>query len=341
MPKGSGGMYTSGGSLSNLAAHRHRARRAAGRGLRGRHDLLLRGDARLRREGGARRRVPARGLCASSPSTRGGGSCRRARQRRSTRTARRGCRPFLVVANAGTTNTGAIDPLARDAGGRPRARPVGARRRRVRRVLPHGRGRRGAPAAASATRDSLTLDPHKGLFLPYGTGVLLVQDPAALRRGAPREPPRYLQDVERRDVARHSPTSRPSCRATSAGCASGCRSCCTASPRSAPSSPRSSRCARHAYDAARAASRCFEMLRRAAALGRRLHGAAAAGQRLRRERVRRRAAAPRQRAPARVPELSTTIDGRYVARLCVLRFRTHEDRVDEAVDALIEEARAI
>ena len=29
--------------------------------------------------------------------------------------------------------------------------------------------------------DSLTLDPHKGLFLPYGTGALLVRDGAALR----------------------------------------------------------------------------------------------------------------------------------------------------------------
>jgi aromatic-L-amino-acid decarboxylase len=30
--------------------------------------------------------------------------------------------------------------------------------------------------------DSITLDPHKGLFLPYGTGSLLVRDGEALRR---------------------------------------------------------------------------------------------------------------------------------------------------------------
>jgi len=30
--------------------------------------------------------------------------------------------------------------------------------------------------------DSVTLDPHKGLFLPYGTGCLLVRDRAALHR---------------------------------------------------------------------------------------------------------------------------------------------------------------
>jgi aromatic-L-amino-acid decarboxylase len=29
--------------------------------------------------------------------------------------------------------------------------------------------------------DSLTLDPHKGLFMPYGTGALLVRDGEALR----------------------------------------------------------------------------------------------------------------------------------------------------------------
>jgi aromatic-L-amino-acid/L-tryptophan decarboxylase len=32
-----------------------------------------------------------------------------------------------------------------------------------------------------ARADSLTLDPHKGMFLPYGTGALLVRDGAALR----------------------------------------------------------------------------------------------------------------------------------------------------------------
>ena len=29
--------------------------------------------------------------------------------------------------------------------------------------------------------DSVTLDPHKGLFMPYGTGALLVRDGSALR----------------------------------------------------------------------------------------------------------------------------------------------------------------
>ena len=38
------------------------------------------------------------------------------------------------------------------------------------------------PLLAGLSRaDSLTLDPHKGLFLPYGTGALLVRDGSALR----------------------------------------------------------------------------------------------------------------------------------------------------------------
>ncbi len=42
---------------------------------------------------------------------------------------------------------------------------------------------RGREALAGLEQaDSLVLDPHKGLFLPYGTGALLVRDGEALRR---------------------------------------------------------------------------------------------------------------------------------------------------------------
>ena len=42
---------------------------------------------------------------------------------------------------------------------------------------------RGRARMAGAERsDSITLDPHKSLFLPYGTGSLLVRDAATLRR---------------------------------------------------------------------------------------------------------------------------------------------------------------
>lgn len=93
---------------------------------------------------------------------------------------RAGLRPFAVVSAAGTTNTGAIDPL--DAVADLCAREG---------LWHHVDGAYGAffhlcedlrGALKGLSRaDSLTLDPHKGMFLPYGTGALLVRDGAALR----------------------------------------------------------------------------------------------------------------------------------------------------------------
>jgi aromatic-L-amino-acid decarboxylase len=92
-----------------------------------------------------------------------------------------GRKPFLVVGNAGTTNTGAVDDLVRLA---DVARREGlwyhvdaayggffALTERGRRLL-----------AGIERADSIALDPHKGLFLPYGTGALLVRDVEALRK---------------------------------------------------------------------------------------------------------------------------------------------------------------
>ncbi len=49
----------------------------------------------------------------------------------------------------------------------------------------------------------------------------------------------------------------------------------------------------------------------------------------------------RVNARRRVFLSSTTIGGRYVLRLCVLSFRTHMDRMQDAVTALKEEARIL
>jgi aromatic-L-amino-acid decarboxylase len=54
------------------------------------------------------------------------------------------------------------------------------------------RGR--ARLAGIARVDSVALDPHKGLFLPNGTGVLLVRDAATLRHAYAADG-HYLQDV--------------------------------------------------------------------------------------------------------------------------------------------------
>ncbi len=91
-----------------------------------------------------------------------------------------GLQPFMVVSSAGTTNTGAVDPLNDVADACLREG-----------LWHHVDGAYGAffhavpelrPLLAGLPRaDSLTLDPHKGMFLPYGTGALLVRDGAALR----------------------------------------------------------------------------------------------------------------------------------------------------------------
>jgi aromatic-L-amino-acid decarboxylase len=91
-----------------------------------------------------------------------------------------GKQPFLVVGNAGTTNTGAVDDLDGLA--------EIARREGLWYHVDAAYGGffvltdRGRRALAGIERaDSIALDPHKGLFLPYGTGALLVRDVAALR----------------------------------------------------------------------------------------------------------------------------------------------------------------
>lgn len=91
-----------------------------------------------------------------------------------------GLRPFAIVSSAGTTNTGAVDPLdaiADLAAAEDLWHHVDGAYGAFFHLAPSMRGvLRGLSRA-----DSLTLDPHKGMFLPYGTGALLVRDGAALR----------------------------------------------------------------------------------------------------------------------------------------------------------------
>ena len=88
--------------------------------------------------------------------------------------------PFMVVASAGTINTGAVDPLEGIAG-------VAARENLWFHVDGAYGGffqltERGRQRLLGIERaDSITLDPHKGLFLPYGTGCLLARDAERLR----------------------------------------------------------------------------------------------------------------------------------------------------------------
>ena len=92
-----------------------------------------------------------------------------------------GHRPFCVVASAGTTNTGAVDPLEAVA---DICAEFG--------LWLHVDGAYGAvarvhPDAAEACRgieraDSITLDPHKWLSVPIECGCALVRDGELLRR---------------------------------------------------------------------------------------------------------------------------------------------------------------
>ena len=90
--------------------------------------------------------------------------------------------PFSVIASAGTTNTGAIDPIDEIA-------DLAAEEDLWLHVDAAYGGffqltERGRTAFAGIERaDSITLDPHKGMFLPYGTGSLVVRDGARLREG--------------------------------------------------------------------------------------------------------------------------------------------------------------
>jgi aromatic-L-amino-acid/L-tryptophan decarboxylase len=106
----------------------------------------------------------------------------------------RGLRPFCVIAAAGTTNTGAVDPLP----------DIAALCRREDLWLhvdgayggafvltPSGRARLRGIAEA----DSICFDPHKGMFLPYGTGCLLVRDGARLAAAHMGEAD-YLRDFD-------------------------------------------------------------------------------------------------------------------------------------------------
>jgi aromatic-L-amino-acid/L-tryptophan decarboxylase len=106
-----------------------------------------------------------------------------------------GRRPCCVAATAGTTNTGAIDPL-----------PAIADIARAEGIWLHvdaayggffqltARGRQRLRGIERA--DSIVVDGHKGLFLPYGSGCLLVRDGARLRAAHAGPEAHYLRDIE-------------------------------------------------------------------------------------------------------------------------------------------------
>ncbi len=242
-----------------------------------------------------------------------------------------GRRPFLVCANAGTVATGAIDPLDALA---ELARAEGLW---LHADAAYGGFFRAAEGGAALLRgvercDSLTLDPHKTLFLPYGTGCVLVRDGDALHRAHETEAA-YLRDVaaegDRINMTDLSPELSRDFRAIRVWLpfvlygVDAFRTQLT----------EKLALARVVYERLRADDR-FELLDepQLSIVAFRLRDADDA---LNAELLR------RVNARGRVFLSSTTVDGRYTLRVCVVSYRTHRDRIEDALHALQEEARAL
>jgi aromatic-L-amino-acid decarboxylase len=105
---------------------------------------------------------------------------------------KRGRKPFFLVGNAGTTNTGAVDPL-------PDLAEI-AKKYKLWYHIDAAYGgffnlcKEGKKILKGLDKsDSIVLDPHKGLFVPYGSGSLLVKD-GELLRSAHMLTAEYLMD---------------------------------------------------------------------------------------------------------------------------------------------------
>ncbi len=247
-----------------------------------------------------------------------------------------GLHPFLVVASGGTTNTGAVDPL-------PEISRV-ARRHDLWLHVDAAYGgffamtERGREALAGLElADSVTLDPHKALFLPYGTGCLLVRDLETLRRshgGAADYMPTLQDAAERVDFCQISPELSRDYRGLRVWL-----------PLKLHGFGAFRRALDEKLDLARWAADELAAMPEIEVVDRpqlsvvpfrlRLPGASveeanAANRRL----------LERVNDEGRVYLTGTLLDGRFTCRICVLSFRTHRDRVAEALDAIRRHAVA-
>jgi len=105
---------------------------------------------------------------------------------------REGLRPFCVVGSAGTVNTGVVDPLEE----------IAAVAREFN-LWFHVDGAYGAPGVLDQRKkhhfagleraDSVSLDPHKWLYVPVDTGCLLFRDAAAAMAAFNTEDADYIK----------------------------------------------------------------------------------------------------------------------------------------------------
>jgi aromatic-L-amino-acid decarboxylase len=240
-----------------------------------------------------------------------------------------GLRPFFVTASAGTTNTGAVDPiadivaLAHEEGLWVH---VDGAYGGFFQLTDRGRTRfRGIEDA-----DSVTLDPHKGLFLPYGTGALVVRDGETLR-AAHHVSADYLQDLapagELPNYSEYSPELSREFRGLRVWM---------------PLQLHGVRAFREALDEKLdLAAHLYEELAampelevpwapQLSTVPFRLAGADDAANAAFLDRI---------NAGKRVFLSSTMIHGRYTLRVCIVSHRTHRDRIDECIEAIRRAAR--
>lgn len=113
-----------------------------------------------------------------------------------------GLQPFLLIANAGSTDVGAVDPLealADVAAAHGLWLHVDAAYGGYFLLTEHGR----RMMAGIHRADSVVMDPHKGLFLPYGTGIVLVKDVRHMLQANSYQA-NYMQDAQEQTLE-HSP----------------------------------------------------------------------------------------------------------------------------------------
>ena len=105
-----------------------------------------------------------------------------------------GLRPWLLIGSAGTTDTGSVDPLE-EMSAIARSNNmwfhIDAAYGGFFILCEEGKKK----LKGLGLSDSIVMDPHKGLFLPYGLGVVLVKDGTALAH-AHHYTANYLQDAK-------------------------------------------------------------------------------------------------------------------------------------------------
>jgi aromatic-L-amino-acid/L-tryptophan decarboxylase len=114
-----------------------------------------------------------------------------------------GLNPFLIIGTAGTTDTGAVDPLME----------IGEIAR-INNLWYHIDAAYGGFFILSREKkdifkgiekaDSLVTDPHKGLFIPYGSGAVLVKNKEAITHSH-QYTANYLQDSARNITDMYDP----------------------------------------------------------------------------------------------------------------------------------------